>query len=34
VVAATPTSAAGDRAFGKAVKQLPVPALGIVAVGE
>ena len=34
VVAATPASAAGDRALAKAIKRLPIPALGVVAVGE
>jgi len=33
VVAATPASAAGDRALAKAIKRLPIPALGAIAVG-
>jgi Mrp family chromosome partitioning ATPase len=33
VAVAAPTSAAGDRALGKAVKRLPIPALGTIAVG-
>jgi Mrp family chromosome partitioning ATPase len=32
IVAATPASAAGNRALGKAIKRLPIPALGAVAV--
>jgi Mrp family chromosome partitioning ATPase len=34
VVAGMPASASGDRALGKAIKRLPIPALGIVAVGK
>jgi Mrp family chromosome partitioning ATPase len=34
VVAATPASTAGDRALAKALKRLPVPSLGVIAVGE
>jgi succinoglycan biosynthesis transport protein ExoP len=33
VVLATPASAAGDRPLGKAIKRLPMPALGAIAVG-
>jgi succinoglycan biosynthesis transport protein ExoP len=33
VVAAAPASAAGDRALAKAIKRLPIPALGTIAVG-
>jgi Mrp family chromosome partitioning ATPase len=33
VVAAMPASAAGDPALGKAIKRLPIPALGAIAVG-
>jgi Mrp family chromosome partitioning ATPase len=33
VVAATPASAAADRALVKAIKRLPIPALGAIAVG-
>ncbi|HEX5594364.1 MAG TPA: hypothetical protein VFX35_13590 [Solirubrobacterales bacterium] len=32
IVAAAPASAAADRAFGKAIKRLPIPALGTIAV--
>lgn len=32
IVAATPASAVGDRALGKALKRLPLPALGAIAV--
>jgi len=34
LVVATPASAASDRAFAKALKRLPVPALGVIAIGE
>lgn len=34
IVAATPASAAGDRTLAKALKRLPIPALGVIAVGK
>jgi polysaccharide biosynthesis transport protein len=34
IVAAAPASSAGDRAFGKSIKRLPIPALGTILVGE
>lgn len=34
IVAGMPAAAAGDRAFAKAIKRLPVPALGTIAVEE
>jgi polysaccharide biosynthesis transport protein len=34
VVAGVPASAADDRALGKAIKRLPIPALGTIAVGS
>jgi Mrp family chromosome partitioning ATPase len=34
VVAGVPASATGDRALGKAIKRLPIPPLGSIAVGE
>jgi Mrp family chromosome partitioning ATPase len=33
LVGGLPAPAAGDRAFGKAIKRLPIPALGMIAVG-
>jgi len=33
VVAATPSSAASDRALAKGIKRLPIPALGVITVG-
>jgi hypothetical protein len=33
VVVGMPAGASGDRAFGKAIKRLPIPALGTITVG-